>query len=211
MPPLRSTLKFRPRKASWTEPSPAPAPSPTMVPSGSHTAMRPELPVSVLSMAAATSSELTSCTASVGPIDVTSRSAAAMARSRAAERTRAPSGTAKATTTSEVVASTTRTMRRRTGVSAGGGGDEAHADPSHRVQIAGLGARLPQLAPQPRQVDVDRLVGTAVGLLPDLGQQLAPGHHLGTAPGQVGQEVELEPGEVELAAVDGRFPPAGRH
>src|SRR3712207_8252647 len=33
-----------------------------------------------------------------------------------------------------------------------------------------------ELAPQPREVDVDRLVGTTVGLSPHLGEELAAGH-----------------------------------
>ena len=78
---------------------------------------------------------------------------------------------------------------------------DAHA--AHGVQVAGLGGGLAELAAQPRQVDVDRLVGAAVGLAPHLGEQLAPGHHLGRAAGEVGEQVELEAGQLERLAVEG--------
>jgi len=60
-------------------------------------------------------------------------------------------------------------------------------------------------------VDIDRLVAAPVGLAPHLGEQLAPGHHVGAAQGQVGQQVELEPGELERAAVEAGRAGAGLH
>src|SRR3712207_8680243 len=52
------------------------------------------------------------------------------------------------------------------------------------------------------------LFRSAVGQLPDLGQQLALGHHGSGPGGQVGQEVELLGGELQRPAGVGDLPPA---
>src|SRR5690349_18232030 len=60
--------------------------------------------------------------------------------------------------------------------SALGRGAEAHADAPHRVQIPRAGGALAELAPQPGQVDVDRLI-VPVRLPPHLGQQFPARDH----------------------------------
>ena len=65
------------------------------------------------------------------------------------------------------------------------------------MEVARLGRGLAQLAPQPRQVDVDGPLGAAVRLLPDVGQQLALGDHLARPRGQGEQQVELLAGQLE--------------
>jgi hypothetical protein len=76
------------------------------------------------------------------------------------------------------------------------------------VQVAGLVGGLPELAPQPRQVDVDGLVATAVGLVPDRREEVSPGHDLPGMAGEVLEEVELLAREVDAFAVQ-RGHPAG--
>ena len=71
-----------------------------------------------------------------------------------------------------------------------------------------LRGRLAELAPQPRQVHVDRPVGTAVGLLPHLRQQLALGHDLPATRGEQGEHVELLARELQHPIVQGRRPGA---
>jgi hypothetical protein len=51
-------------------------------------------------------------------------------------------------------------------------------------------------------VDVDRLRGTAVGLAPHRGQQLALEDDLPATGGEVQEEVELLPAQVHRLAVD---------
>ena len=86
-------------------------------------------------------------------------SASAIARSSASVRTSRHNGTTKATTTAVVVATTSSEIRRRisrlTRVPWGVRVDEPDADAPHAQQVTRLGRRLAQLAPQPRQVDVD--------------------------------------------------------
>jgi hypothetical protein len=77
------------------------------------------------------------------------------------------------------------------------------------VEVARFRGGLAELASQPGQVHVDGLVGTAQGLLPDLGQQLAAADHLARPTRQVREQVELEAGEIELVAAEGRDTPAG--
>ena len=79
--------------------------------------------------------------------------------------------------------------------------------PAHGVQVAGLGGGLAELAAQPRQVDVDRLVRPAVRLAPHLGEELTARHHLGRAAGEVGEQVELEARQLERLAGQGGGPP----
>src|SRR3546814_14609041 len=53
------------------------------------------------------------------------------------------------------------------------------------------------------------LLGSAVGLVPDLTEQLALGDHLSLSLGQVGEEVELLGGQLQLLAGEDRS--AGGH
>src|SRR3954469_16777529 len=72
--------------------------------------------------------------------------------------------------------------------------DQSYADPAHAVQVARLGRGLAELAPQPRQMDVDGALG-ALGLLPDVGQQVALADHDPWPLRQGQQQVELAPRE----------------
>ncbi len=52
-------------------------------------------------------------------------------------------------------------------------------------------------------MDIHRLVGAAQRLLPDLSEELAAGHDLTGAAGQMGEQVELPGREVEREAIEG--------
>ena len=58
-------------------------------------------------------------------------------------------------------------------------------------------------------MDVDGLVRTPVGLVPDLGQQLALGRHPSRVARQVREQVELLAAQVEGLAVEARDPARG--
>ena len=130
-------------------------------------------------------------------------SAALMARSAARVRTSRQSGITKATTTADVVARTSHEIRLPHQAV---GRDPTSRTPTPRtlMQVARLGRRLPELAAQPRQVDVDGPVGAAVRLPPNLGEQLALGDHLARPVGQGEQQVELLAGELERRSVECR-------
>src|SRR5262252_9461207 len=96
--------------------------------------------------------------------------------------------------TSELAASTSRTMR--TLMAGSRWSAELDSDPAHRVDVARMLRGLPELAAQPRDVDVHRLVGPAVGHPPHVGEQVPPGDHLAGVQGQVVQQVELAPAQV---------------
>ena len=83
---------------------------------------------------------------------------------------------------------------------------EPDADPADGGQVPGLGRRLTQLAAQPGQVHVDRLVRAAPGLVPHVGEQLPLGHHVAGTLGQVGQQVELARAQVQHRLVEGGAP-----
>src|SRR5215471_6379399 len=104
--------------------------------------------------------------------------------------------------TSTLAASTSRTMR--TLMTGSRWSAELDSDPAHGVDVARLLRRLPQLAAQPRDVDVHRLVGPAVGHPPHVGEQIPPGDHLAGVQREVVQQVELPPAQVEGRAVQGR-------
>src|SRR5438552_6512148 len=104
--------------------------------------------------------------------------------------------------TSELAASTSRTMR--TLMAGSRWGAELDSDPAHGVDVARILRRLPELAAQPRDVDVHRLVGPAVGHPPHVGEQIPPGDHLAGMQREVVQQVELPPAQVEGRAVQGR-------
>src|ERR1039458_4425186 len=69
--------------------------------------------------------------------------------------------------------------------------DEPHADTVDRAQVPRLCRRLAELAAQPRDVDVDSLVTAAVGLVPDICEELPLGHDPPEVDCQVVQQVEL--------------------
>ena len=135
-------------------------------------------------------------TASTGSIAAPASWADVNARSRATSRTMTASGMRKAIATIEVTAAETSASVILIDVAAAriagvlSGGVEHHADAAHRVQVAGPGGGLAELAPQPRDVHVDGLV-VAVGLVPHLGQQFPAGYHRAGPRGQVGEQVEL--------------------
>src|SRR5690606_908749 len=82
---------------------------------------------------------------------------------------------------------------------------DAHPDTADGVQVARFVRGFAELAAQPGQVHVDRFVGTAVGQLPHLGQQLALADHFTGACGQVVQQSELPWGQVQGPALQGRL------
>ena len=75
--------------------------------------------------------------------------------------------------------------------------EELDADTAHRVQVARRARALAQLAAQPREVRVDRLLGAAVRLVPDLGEELLLGDDGAAVARQVEQEVELLAAQLE--------------
>src|SRR5947208_3506517 len=114
--------------------------------------------------------------ATSGAIDWAWAVAESTARSAAWERSNSASGTRTETSTSEQAASTSRLMRS---LMAGSRRSAAlDSDPAHGVDVARLLRRLPEFAAQPRDVDVHRLVGPAVGHPPHVGEQIPPANHL---------------------------------
>nr|BFE73853.1 hypothetical protein GCM10020092_071540 [Actinoplanes digitatis] len=77
------------------------------------------------------------------------------------------------------------------------------------MQIAWRLRGLAELAAQPGQVHVDRLVRAAVRHLPNLGEQLPLRDHLPRAGREVVQQVELARREVQLRAVQRGRPGTG--
>src|ERR1035441_10682118 len=69
--------------------------------------------------------------------------------------------------------------------------DQPHADTVDRTQVPRLCRRLAELAAQPRDVDVDSLVTAAVGLVPDICEELPLGHDPPEVDCQVVQQGEL--------------------
>src|SRR5271165_4710877 len=78
------------------------------------------------------------------------------------------------------------------------GVDEPHADPVDGSQVTRVIGRLAQFAPQPGYVDVDSLVAAAVGLVPDLREELPLGHHPPRVSGEEVQQVEFLSAESEV-------------
>ena len=70
------------------------------------------------------------------------------------------------------------------------------------MEVTGRGCRFSELATKPREVHVDGLVGTAIGLSPDLGVELVAGDHLTGAPGEIGEQVEFLAGTGDGRTVD---------
>src|SRR5688572_32500180 len=106
-------------------------------------------------------------------------------------------GTSIASSTIEIAAAAVTRRLRRTSACLGRG-RESYADAADGGQVAGRGRGLAQLAPQPRQVDVDGLVGAAPRLAPHLDQEVALGDDLAGSLDQVGEQVELAGREVDL-------------
>src|ERR1022692_2122600 len=73
------------------------------------------------------------------------------------------------------------------------------------MQVPGLLSTLPELAPEPRNMDVHCLVCAAVRYPPYVREQLALGDYLPGPHGQVVQQVELPPGQIEPSAVECRL------
>src|SRR5579871_758689 len=124
--------------------------------------------------------------------------------SQAWESGRSTSASAPSTeiSTSELAASTIRTMRSL--MSGSRRSAELDSDPAHRVDVSRLLRRLAELAAQPRDVHVHRLVGPAVGHPPHVGEQIPPGDHLPGMQREVVQQVELPPAQVERRPIQGR-------
>src|ERR1039458_64221 len=93
-------------------------------------------------------------------------------------------------------------------------GDPPTAAPMDSTQVPRLCRRLAELAAQPRDVDVDGLVTAAVGLVPDIGEELSPGHDPPEVGCQVVQQVELLAAQKEVpiserGLTSGRVDPEG--
>ena len=105
-----------------------------------------------------------------GAMDCAWSVAVLTARSAASVRSTRASGIRKDTSTREPIATTSRMTRSLMAARA-----ELDPDPADRMQVAGLLSGLAELAAQPRDVDVDRLVRAAVRHPPDVGEQVALG------------------------------------
>jgi hypothetical protein len=75
------------------------------------------------------------------------------------------------------------------------------------VQVTRLLRGFPELAAQPGDVDIDGLVGAAVGHAPDVSEQVTPGDHLAGMECQVVQQVELAPAQIQWRTVQGGLVP----
>src|SRR5580698_10352657 len=131
--------------------------------------------------------------ASAGSMAAACRVAVLNAWSLAMSATTTASGIRKAMATIEVTAALTSASVRRIEPAAAPclrGVIEEHADSAHGPQVPRLRGGLAELAAQPRHVHIDGLI-VAVGLMPDLGEQLTPGHDLARPGGQEGQQVEF--------------------
>ena len=89
----------------------------------------------------------------------------------------------------------------QTGSSGVLGGGQPHAHPASAVQVTRLGCGFAKFAAQPGKVHVDGPVTAAVGLPPDLRQQVPLADHLTGALGQRQQQVELLAGQFQHPAV----------
>src|SRR4249919_3177644 len=74
---------------------------------------------------------------------------------------------------------------------------ELDPDPADRVHVTRLLRGFPELAAQPGDMDIDGLVGAAVGHAPDVSEQVTPGDHLAGVECQVVQQVELAPAQIQ--------------
>src|SRR4051812_28044051 len=170
--------------------------------------MRPRAPDGVLATTRWTSRRSV-VRASTGPIAAALRKPSAMTRSRTVLPTMMTSGTRNATATRPVTANEIPARDRLTRGpprSASRGRAQAHPDAADGVEVARLARGLAELAAQPREVDVDRLV-LAVRLLPDLREELAARDDPVRPGGEVREQVELAAGQLQRLAGQRRRPP----